>query len=133
MRLKLKEDPREWRKFMLVWCAVAAVLLGWLAFRRILAPAPAAAAGALVIAFAAAAAVAPRLFRPAYRAGMTLSFYVGQFMGAVILTVFYLFVLTPMGLLLRLAGKDLLDLKLDRSADSCWKPARKPGPLEQQF
>jgi hypothetical protein len=64
---------------------------------------------------------------------MTVSFHIGQVMGKVILSAFYLFVLTPLGLILRVAGKELLEMRIDRRRESYWKPARKPGKLEQQY
>jgi hypothetical protein len=42
--------------------------------------------------------------------------------------VFYSTV-TPIGLLLRAFGKDLLNLRLDRSAKTYWIERRPPGPL----
>ena len=54
-------------------------------------------------------------------------------MGKVILGAFYILAVTPLGLLLRLSGKDLLDMRRDKSRVSYWKEARKRGKLEQQF
>ena len=49
------------------------------------------------------------------------------------LTLFFFLVLTPLGLALRLAGKDLLALKKDARATTYWHPAKKPGDLERMF
>src|SRR3989442_12895606 len=102
MRLKLKEDPREWLKFAAVLVVVlGAVALGsWnkhVISERVL-------TGILVTLGLALVAVLfrPVLARPGYRAGMTISFYLGQIVGRVLLTIFFLCVLTPVGLLLRL-------------------------------
>ncbi|MGZ8919777.1 MAG: SxtJ family membrane protein [Limisphaerales bacterium] len=75
----------------------------------------------------------PATFRPFYRGAMKASFAVGQVMGKVILSLFFLFVLTPMGLALRIMGKDLLETRLDRDRASYWKKARKRGRMDQQF
>jgi hypothetical protein len=133
MKLKLQEDPKEWRKFTAVW-SIAFPALSYLLARKGVLPLPAfwtvagVGAGALLLSF-----FAPRLFRGFYRGGMTGSFYVGQFMGKVILSLVYAFVLIPMSLLLRVMGKDLLDLRRDPSKETYWKPARRPGNFEQQF
>lgn len=133
MKLKLKEEPKEWRNFVLVWC-VAILLVTWLLVRKGWAPdVGLKLAGVLAALAASAAAVRPQLFRGLYRAGMTASFHVGQVMGRVILTVIFILVVTPMGLLLRAIGKDLLELKRDPRKESYWKPARKIGAFEQQF
>ncbi|HTD84975.1 MAG TPA: SxtJ family membrane protein, partial [Candidatus Binatia bacterium] len=105
MRLKLKEKPREWLKFTAVM-ALMMTVLSFLAYRR---------AFPFVLGFALLAlivcAIRPRWFRGFYRAGMTVSFHIGQVIGRVLLTVFFLVVVTPLGLLLRIFGKDLLQLK----------------------
>lgn len=133
MKLKLKEQPNEWRKFTLVWC-VAIPSITYLLARKGWAPVLGVkAAAAVSVLVAVLALIAPRLFRGFYRAGMTVSFHVGQVMGKVILTVVFVIAVTPMGLLLRAMGKDLLELKRDPKKESYWKPSRKVGTFEQQF
>lgn len=133
MKLKLKEDPREWRKFALAGGVFMGVVL-WLMWRR-----HTDLRGGLSVAcwFCVAALVAgmiwPRLIRPVYRAVMTGSFYVGQGMGKVMLAVFFLFILTPMALLLRASGKDLLKLRRDPSAKTYWQPAKSNEEFDRQF
>lgn len=75
----------------------------------------------------------PRWFRGFYRAGMTVSFHVGQVIGRVLLTLFFLLALTPLGLLLRLCGKDLLKTKPNRSATTYWHPAKTSTQFDRQF
>ena len=75
----------------------------------------------------------PRWFRPIYRAVMTASFYVGQVMGRVLLAIFFVVALTPLALVLRLFGKDLLRLKRDTKAQSYWRPAKVSQDFDQQF
>ena len=133
MRLKLKEDPREWLKF----AAVLAIVLGAVALgswnkhvisERVL-------TGILVTLGLALVAVLfrPVLARPGYRAGMTISFYLGQIVGRVLLTIFFLCVLTPVSLLLRLLGKDLLRLKRNAAATSYWEPAKVSDQFKRLF
>jgi uncharacterized membrane protein len=77
--------------------------------------------------------IKPRLFRGFYRAGMTVLFYVGQFVGRILLTLIFLLVVTPLGILLRLLGKDLLRLKRDPTAQTYWEPVKQKHNLEQEF
>jgi hypothetical protein len=42
-------------------------------------------------------------------------------------------VLTPFGLLLRLMGKDLLDLRVDPDRESYWIPAEPDGPATRPY
>ena len=133
MRLTLKEEPKEWVKFAAVM-AVVVGLVAWLMQRRgvfgqgmlsgIL--------GALVLAVLIGA-LRPRWLRGFYRRGMTGSWHVGQAIGRVWLTVFFLLVLTPLGLLLRCFGKDLLQLKRPPGGTSHWRKARPFAPFDRQF
>jgi multisubunit Na+/H+ antiporter MnhG subunit len=133
MRLKLKEDPKEWRKFSLVWCAVlcGVSFLTWR--KQVIGDSFFYAVVAVMGMAGVIAVIVPRLFRRFYRVGMMVSFHLGQFMGKVILSLVFIFVVTPMGLLLRAMGKDLLDLKRAGEKKSYWKPARRIGRFDQQF
>jgi hypothetical protein len=52
----------------------------------------------------------------------------GAIMTRVILTLSFYVVITPFGLLLRLMGKDLLDIRMDRPRDTYWIPIEPDGP-----
>lgn len=64
--------------------------------------------------------VAPVVLRPLYRLWMLFAVALGFVMTRVILTVFYYLVLTPVGLLFRVIGRDALNRRLDRQAESYW-------------
>ena len=133
MKLRLKEEPKEWLKFTAV-LALAVAIIAFLLFRRHLISGVALVeiAGALAVVLLICGAC-PRWFRGLYRAGLTASWHVGQGMGRVLLTVFFLVVVTPLGILLRLLGKDLLALKRDPAAKTYWKTTKPGGPYNQQF
>ena len=134
MKLKLKEEPKEWLKFTAVM-AVAASVVAVLLHRRKLIGAETLAVIAIAIAIAlavCACGIRPRWFRGFYRVGTTASFRVGQALGWLWLTLFFLLVLTPLGLLLRAFGKDLLAMKR-RKADTYWRAAQPPGGFDRQF
>lgn len=133
MRLRLKEDPVEWRKFALVFALAGAVVLGlswrigWVAdvgFQAGL---------LLLIVGLLAGSLRPRWVRPIYRGAMTASFHVGQVMGRVLLVVFFFLLVTPMGILLRWLGKDLLHLRRNAQRTTYWEPARPEGSLDRLF
>jgi ABC-type xylose transport system permease subunit len=132
MRPKLKENPREWLKFTLSF-SVALAIVATLLWQRGTLGMPAFLAVVAVLVVADLFCLArPAWFRGVYRAGMTVSFYLGQVVGRVLLSVFFFCLLTPLGLLLRLMGKDLLKLKKPPS-DSYWQPAKPAGELDRQF
>lgn len=60
------------------------------------------------------------IMKPFHTAWMKFAFILGWFWTRIFLGIFYYFIITPTGLLMRLLGKDLLDEKLDKSAKSYW-------------
>ena len=133
MKPRFKEHPAEWRKHGLTLAIPVTGLTLILCWRHVL-PWSAAPCGALLAALVAgAAALRPRWFRGSYRAATWAGFYIGQVLGRVFLVVVYLLGIVPLGLLLRLLGKDPLQLKRPPGAASYWRPARPPGPLDRMF
>jgi hypothetical protein len=73
----------------------------------------------------------PRGLRPLYRVWMGLAVVLNYFVSRLILILIYYLLLTPIGLMLRLLGRDLLDLKLhDRS--SYWHFRQETGNPAKQ-
>jgi hypothetical protein len=62
----------------------------------------------------------PRLLGPFYRVWMRFAALLAWVNTRVLLTVFFFVVLTPIALMMKLFGKDLLNQKFDRSARSYW-------------
>ena len=132
MKLNLKEEPGEWFKFTAVVALIPAVFAFGLFRKHHLSRPALLAVWTALAAILAVCAMRPRWFRGFYRAGRTLSFQVGQRMGPVLLALFFLAALTPLALLLRLLGKDLLELKR-RPADTYWRPARGWSRFDRLF
>lgn len=131
--LRLKEKPIEWIKFTAVIGLMVNGVLWSLWYKsRVPIELPIAAAAAAGIALAAALA-RPRWFRGFYRGGMTVTFHMGQFIGKVLLTVFFFIAVTPLGLLLRLSGKDLLELSRSSDDDTWWVPTKDNRDFDRMF
>ncbi len=62
----------------------------------------------------------PVVLKPVYRVWMALAVVMGFFMTRVILSVVYYLVMTPIGLAMRLFGKDPLHRRIDPEASSYW-------------
>ena len=63
---------------------------------------------------------AQRILRPIYTVWMKFAHAVAWFNTRVLLGLFFYLVMTPMGVIMRLAGKDFLQERIDRSAASYW-------------
>ncbi len=82
---------------------------------------------------AVCAVLQPRWFRGWYRLSLRLGFYSSQFIGRCVLVLFFIFIITPLGWVLRLAGKDPLQLKRPRNATTYWQPSKDCSPLDRLF
>jgi Saxitoxin biosynthesis operon protein SxtJ len=131
---KLKTSARELRKFGLTVGGVFLFLGVLLLLRHRPSYLVFCGAGALLVAFGV---IWPRALKYVYIAWMTLAFTLGFVMSNVILTLFFFLVVTPIGLLARLFGKDFLARKWDKQAPSYWIPygreAKPANSYERQF
>ena len=75
----------------------------------------------------------PQIARPFYMLWYFLGCCVGIVMGNVLFAAFFYFVLTPMGLVMRLVGRDPLRRKIDRSTPSYWQAAEKVADLKRYY
>jgi len=133
MKLTYREDPKEWRKSIWLTALGLAILSSLLRWRRHL---PANAWLGLLLALglvAMAALVQPRWFRDWYRLSLWLGFHSSQFVGRCVLALFFLFIIIPLGLVLRLMGKDPLRLRRPRQTATYWNQARESNPLDRLF
>jgi hypothetical protein len=70
----------------------------------------------------------PSLLSGLNRQWLKFGLLLGKIVSPIALGVLFYLVFTPMGVLLRLAGKDPLRLKMDRAAGSYWIDRKPPGP-----
>ncbi len=133
MKLNLKDEAKEWRKsalFALFGVALISSLLRW---RHHLANQTWLVILSVLVVVALAAIVQPRWFRGYHLFSMRLGFAFSRVLGKVFLTLFFIFILTPLGWILRLLGKDLLQLKRPANAETYWKKSKEGGPLDRMF
>ncbi len=63
----------------------------------------------------------PRVFRLMYRGWIGISIIIGYFISRAILTIVFYFVITPIGLVFRLIGKDPMERKMDSTRETYWQ------------
>ena len=73
----------------------------------------------------------PRWLAPLERAWMAFAHVLGVIMTYLLLTVTFFLVITPMGLFLRLIGKDFLDRKFSSKKHSYWIAVEPDGPCNR--
>ena len=77
--------------------------------------------------------VVPRWLKWLYVPWMTLAFALGFVMTRVLLTILFFVVITPVGLIMRMTGRDPLNQKFDRDAKSYWIPKEPPADLKKHL
>ena len=133
MKLHFKEDPREWRKTTLIGLIGPAVITGILRWRGVISMGFLSAVLAVIAVAALCVCLRPRWFRGHYRFTLRLGFYTTQIVGKVVLVALFFFILTPFGWILRLLGKDFLQLKSPKTQKTFWHPAKPDSSFDRMF
>ena len=77
---------------------------------------------------------APRLLAPANRLWFKFGMMLGAVVAPIVMGIIYFTTVVPIGLFMRLLGKDLLHQKIDLEAKSYWIDRKQPvGSMEDQF
>jgi len=133
MQLNLKDEPKEWRKSALLTALGLALICSILRWRHVLGTRAWLTILSVLALVAVCAILWPRCFRGHHLFSMRLGFVVSRILGRILLTLFFLFVLTPLGWVLRLMGKDLLQLKRRSETTTYWQAAKENSPLDRLF
>jgi len=62
----------------------------------------------------------PAIQRSSFRAWMTITYPIGWTVSHLVLGIFYFLIFTPIGLFMRLIGRDPMHRRFDRSAPTYW-------------
>lgn len=131
---RIDATPKKLRDFGILFAVICGLVAAWGVWHGSAAWPWWLGGGAL---FLVPGLTAPGLLKPVYVAWMTFAFVLGWINTRLILGLFFYCVMTPVGLVLRLMGKDLLDEKIDRGAQSYWKKRERrpvePGRYERLF
>jgi hypothetical protein len=123
---------RELRQFAGIWFPAFWLIVGLvIGFRigwwHVVVPVWIAAA-----AFGVMGLVRPQLVRPVFVGWMVAAWPVGWALSHLMLAGVYYLLITPLGLVMRLAGRDKLQMKFDSSAATYWTP-RPPAPPASRY
>ena len=82
----------------------------------------------IALAFAVVAFWKPALLARLNRLWTKFGLLLGKIVSPIALGILFYGIIAPIGVVVRLSGKDPLRLRLDASADSYWIPREPPGP-----
>jgi len=87
-------------------------------------------AGALIF---ISSLISAKLTRLIYLGLTYLTFPIGYVLSFVIMSIFYFLIITPVGIVFRISGKDPLHRKYDKAAKSYWLKRQSPDRLDRYF
>jgi saxitoxin biosynthesis operon SxtJ-like protein len=118
------------RSFGLIFAAVGAALALW---PLLDADPPRWWLLAAALALFAVSLAIPRVLRPLNRIWERIGLLLHHIVSPIILAIVYFLVLTPLGLAIRLAGRDPLRRRRDTSASTYWISRQPPGPAPKSM
>ena len=74
-----------------------------------------------------------KILTPFNLAWIKLGEILGRFIAPVVMAVIYFLIVTPIGLLMRIIGKDLLNIKFSQNSSYWIKREKNLGPMKRQF
>jgi hypothetical protein len=129
-------STRELRQFAAIWLPAFVAVVGGLIWYRTGSIAWASVAWLPGVALSVACWLAPSFARRVFIGWMTAAWPIGWLVSHLLLAAVYYLVMTPIGLTLRLAGRDPLHRHFDREAKTYWVPRATeidPSRYLQQF
>ena len=126
----IKSGKRELRQFGITIGLVLGLLGSWFLWRN-------KEGGSLLLIaatlFLSLGFILPRLLKPFQKLWMTLAVLLGWLMTRIILTILFYLVVTPIGLLAKVSGKDFLNRKFNSDASSYWIPRKAITPDKRNY
>jgi hypothetical protein len=113
----IKGDKSDWRKFGITMGIILAVMGFYLLWKG---------KNYVEYVFSLAAAffilglVISSALKPVYKAWMVMSVIMGFIMTRVIMVFIFYMIVTPVGFVASIIGKNFLDMKIDKTAESYW-------------
>ncbi len=79
------------------------------------------------------AAVAPLAIKPIYVILTIVTFPIGFVVSCLVMAIVYYLVLTPVGLVFKLIGRDCMNRRFDPTAETYWIERRRPDSVKRYF
>jgi hypothetical protein len=133
IQINKNPSPRELRQFAGIWFPLFCAMVGLILFRRLNYHTAAFIVWGIGAALALIGVAAPAIIRPVFIGMMYASFPIGWVMTHLLLGIMYYGVITPIGLIMRLAGRDSMTRRFDPAAATYWIPREQITSNERYF
>ena len=133
VRYRLKKTPSDWKKYLLSFTSMLSIVVGVLIWKLFITWQTAYVAWGVIGLLLIVGLLSNIVSNAVYRVGMAIGFQIGRVFGAVLLFLMFCVVITPLGLFLRLIGKDLLNFQAFKNLKikSYWATSKPPGSIDQ--
>ena len=133
MRYRLKKTPSDWKKYLLSFTSMLSIVVGVLIWKLFITWQTAYVAWSVIGLLLIIGLLSNIVSGAVYRVGMAIGFQIGRVFGALLLFLMFCVVIAPLGLFLRLIGKDLLNLQAFKNLKikSYWATSKPPGSIDQ--
>jgi hypothetical protein len=130
--LNLNPSKKDLRIFSVAMLAFLA-FVGWVVWHKTGSAAAGAGVAAAGIAFALLGLSAPRAVRPVFVVLMVINYPIGWVVTHVVMALIFYVVVTPLGVIMRLCGRDPMERRFDPNAKTYWKPRRTETDSSRYF
>ena len=133
VRYRLKKTPSDWKKYLLSFTSMLSIVVGVLIWKLFITWQTAYVAWGVIGLLLIVGLLSNIVSGAVYRVGMAIGFQIGRVFGAVLLFLMFCVVIAPLGLFLRLIGKDLLNFRAFKNLKikSYWVTSNTPGSIDQ--
>ena len=133
VRYRLKKTPSDWKKYLLSFTSMLSIVVGVLIWKLFITWQTAYVAWGVIGLLLIVGLLSNIVSNAVYRVGMAIGFQIGRVFGAVLLFLMFCVVIAPLGLFLRLIGKDLLNFRAFKNLKikSYWATSKTPGSIDQ--
>lgn len=133
IELKKEYTQSELKQFAGIWFPAFCGMVGFLVYRHSSWPTLAYGIWGAGVVLGAVGVVWPPLIKPIYQGLLYATFPIGFVMSHLLLGLVYYAILTPIGLIMKLFGRDPLDRRLEPQRATYWVPHQTPANLERYF
>ena len=116
---KLDLSKKNLRKFGLVVGSVFVLITFWMVYKNFL-PTQRHLFGIIGFLLMIVGVSFPSALKFVYKVWMGLAFAIGWVVSRALITIIFIIVLTPIGLVMRLAGKEILDINMKKQEETYW-------------